>query len=94
MKMTIVIDTSDPSGLLDAQKIANLLCKKYTSAPSHSGKSAFGKIDLIKLVREYGKECHKLLEQAEEMQEEPKFSSLRFAKDFIDDRMASFTKCP
>tara|TARA_Y100000034_G_scaffold42064_1_gene51640 strand:- start:295 stop:579 length:285 start_codon:yes stop_codon:yes gene_type:complete len=94
MKMTIVIDTSDPSGLLDAQKIANLLCQKYARANSHSGKSMLSKLDLIKLVREYGKECHKLLEQAEEMQEEPKFSGLRFAKDFIDDRMASFTKCP
>jgi len=94
MKMTIVIDTSDPQGLLDTQKIANLLCKKYANIPSHSGKSAFGKIDLIKLVREYGKECHKLLEQAEEIQEQPKFSGLRFAKEFIDERMDSFAKCP
>jgi len=46
------------------------------------------------LVREYGKECHKLLEQAEEIQVQPKFSGLRFAKEFIDERMDSFTKCP
>ena len=94
MKMTIVIDTEDPSGLLDAQKIANLLCKKYANAASHAGKAMLSKIELIKLVREYGQECHKVLKEAEEMQEEPKFSGLRFAKGFIDDRMASFTKCP
>jgi hypothetical protein len=92
MKMTIVIDTSDPTGLLDAQTIANLLCKKYANVNSHAGKSMLSKIDLIKLMREYGQECHKLLEQAEEMQEEPKFSGLRFAKNFIDDRMPSFKK--
>ena len=94
MKMTIVIDTEDPSGLLDAQRIANLLCKKYARVDSHSGKAVLSKIDLIKLLREYGRECHKVLEEAEEMQEEPKFSGLRFAKNFIDARMPGFKKLP
>ena len=92
MKMTIVIDTSDPSGLLDAQKIANLLCKKYANANSDTGKSILSKLDLIKLVREYGKECQKVLEEAQEMQEEPKFSDLRFAMEFINARYDSFAK--
>ena len=91
MKMTIVLDTSDVDGLKDAHKIASMLLRKHAGY-NDIGKPIFSKIELIKLMREYGKECQVLLARAEETQEVPSFSGLRFAKQFIDSRMDGFKK--
>lgn len=91
MKMTIVLDTSDVDGLKDAHKIASMLLRKHAGY-NDIGKPIFSKIELIKLVREYGKECQSLLAESEEIGEVPSFSGLRFAKRFIDARMDGFKK--
>jgi hypothetical protein len=77
-KFTIVLDTDDPQGLRDALEIATLLNKSHqTFGPEV--KASFGKIPLIKLVRDVAK-----LVEAGKMD-----SSLRQSKGskgFVDER--------
>jgi hypothetical protein len=74
-KFTIVLDTDDPQGLRDALEIATLLNRNHqTFGPEV--KASFGKIRLIKLVRDVAK-----LVEAGKMD-----SSLRKSKGFVDER--------
>lgn len=77
-KFTIVLDTDDPQGLRDALEIATLLNKNHqTFGPEV--KASFGKISLIKLVRDVAR----LVERGKQD------SSLRDSKGFVDERWAS-----
>ncbi len=85
MKMTIVLDTTDPDGLEDAYKIARMLREKHVKyAPYAASKVSFGKIALIKFVRLYGKQCEKQLADCRISEEEPRFSGLKESKLFVD----------
>ena len=72
-RFTIVLDTDDPQGLRDALEIATLLNKNHqTFGPEVE--ASFGKVRLIKLVRDVAK-----------LVDEGKMdSSLRSTKDFVD----------
>jgi len=74
-KFTIVLDTDDPQGLRDALEIATILNKNHQAFGSEV-KASFGKIRLIKLVRDVAK-----LVEAGKMD-----SSLRQSKGFVDER--------
>ena len=85
MKMTIVLDTSDPDGLEDAYKIACMFRKKYRKRDAYAGhKAAFGKIALIKFIRSYGRWCEKHAADCRIKEEEPRFSALKECKNFVD----------
>ena len=74
-RFTIVLDTDDPQGLRDALEIATLLNKNHQTFDS-SVKAEFGKVRLIKLVRDVAK-----------LVEEGKMdTSLRHSKRFVDER--------
>lgn len=92
MKLTLVLDTSDPEGLKDAYKIAVMLAQKHTHMGHAAGKPVFNKIALIKLIRQYGSECNKMYEAAKEDEEEPRFSGLKEAKTFVEKHWESFDK--
>ena len=86
MKMTIVIDTDDPAGIRDAFKIASMFYMRYHNAreiSSYTKPLKFGKIGLIKLVREYAKESEALAITGRSHE----ISSLRRAKDFVEGHM-------
>jgi len=74
-RFTIVLDTDDPQGLRDALEIATLLNKNHqTFGPEVE--ASFGKVRLIKLVRDVAK-----------LVEEGKMdTSLRHSKRFVDER--------
>lgn len=59
MKMTIVIDSEDLSGIEAAYEIASLMKKKY-ARPHYDNyvpaKESFSKIEYIKLLRKYVRE--------------------------------------
>ena len=75
-RFTIVLDTDDPQGLRDALEIATLLNRNHQTFGSELKKASFGKIRLIKLVRDVAK-----------LVEEGKMdTSLRKSKDFVDER--------
>jgi hypothetical protein len=87
MKMTIVLDTTDPDGLEDAYKIARMLRQKHVKhAAFGSGKVSFSKIALIKFIRLYGQRCEKHLADCRisEMTEEPRLSGLKDCALFVD----------
>ena len=85
MKMTIVLDTTDPDGLEDAYKIARMLRQKHVKHAAYAAsKVSFGKIALIKFVRLYGKQCEKQLADCRIGKEEPRFSGLKESKNFVD----------
>ena len=74
-RFTIVLDTDDPQGLRDALEIATLLNKNHQTFDS-SVKAEFGKVRLIKLVRDVAK-----------LVDEGKMdTSLRHSKRFVDER--------
>ena len=79
-KFTIVLDTDDPQGLRDALEIAILLNRNHsTGYESSITQAKFGKISLIKLVRDVAK-----------LVEDGKMdSSLRDSKGFVDERWTS-----
>jgi len=75
-RFTIVLDTDDPQGLRDALEIAIILNKNHQTFVGPSVKAEFGKIALIKLVRDVAK-----------LVEEGKMdTSLRHSKRFVDER--------
>jgi hypothetical protein len=85
--MTIVLDTDDIQGLDDAYKVADMLHKRHvrgtTSVPVYGGKkAAFGKIALIKFIREFARECEAQVASADPTA--PGLSSLRNTKRFVD----------
>ena len=86
MKMTIVIDTDDPNGIRDALKIAQIMEAKYGVTPGHSRKESFGKIEFIKLLRQYMKESIKHLknEESDQVNSLDDMTNLRNAKRFAD----------
>lgn len=93
MKITIVIDTEDIQGLEDARQIANLLVEKHgRSRYASPDRSIFGKIALIKLIREYGRWCEEYGAECVTKGEEPRFSGLKECKQFIDARWKGFDK--
>ena len=96
MKMTLVLDTDDPQGLDDAYKIALLLHKKHvrtTFDPAFAGKrAAFGKIALIKFIREFARECEAQVASTKITGEDPALSTLRNTKRFVDARWDGLTK--
>jgi hypothetical protein len=74
-RFTIVLDTDDPQGLRDALEIATILNKNHQTFDS-SVKAEFGKVRLIKLVRDVAK-----------LVDEGKMdTSLRHSKRFVDER--------
>jgi hypothetical protein len=88
MKMTIVLDTDDPQGLIDAYKIASFILDKHTH--NHmSPKVRLGRIHLIKFLRQFAKECEdrKRDPDPDERVEDP--SSLRVCKEFVDRKWES-----
>jgi hypothetical protein len=56
MKMTIVIDTDDVSGLNDAHKIVSLMRDKYAPAFRYGSKISFTKVEFIKMLRTFAKD--------------------------------------
>ncbi len=90
MKMTIVLDTDDSKGLDDAYKIALMLHKRHVRGPydgqTTGKKAAFGKIALIKFIREFARECEEKLKDSAITEEAPALSSLRNTKRFVDAR--------
>ena len=57
MKTVVVFDTEDPKGMEATYKIVDHLSKAYLDRRlSRDRKVSFGKIKLIKLLREYGRE--------------------------------------
>mgnify|MGYP001378066813 CR=1 FL=1 len=85
MKMTIVIDTDDPNGIEDALKIAQIMDSKYGGRP-HFRKESFGKIEFIKLLRQYMKESIRHLkdEESDQVNDLDDMTNLRNAKRFAD----------
>ena len=80
MKLTIVVDTDDANGIQDSLKIVSHFANKHL----YRGSAPFGvkyeKIAFIKMLRHYGKEVTKALENGEDQH------SLRFAKFYADER--------
>ena len=75
-RFTIVLDTDDPQGLRDALEIAILLNKNHQTFFGPEVKASFGKVRLIKLVRDVAK-----------LVDEGKMdTSLRHSKKFVDER--------
>tara|TARA_B100000886_G_scaffold147620_1_gene100354 strand:+ start:2377 stop:2655 length:279 start_codon:yes stop_codon:yes gene_type:complete len=85
MKMTIVIDTDDPIGISDALKIVQIMDNKYGSQP-HYRKESFGKIEFIKIIRQFMKESIKHLndEESNQVKNIDDMTNLRNAKRFAD----------
>ena len=94
MKITIVLDTEDREGLINARKIANLLYKKYVDDQTQYQQATFGKIALIKFVREHSYQCEKILADSEIdlAAAQFKLSSLRAVKEFVDQRWDDLAK--
>jgi hypothetical protein len=92
MKLTIVLDTDDPDGMKDAYKIAVMLLQKHVGLKNNAGKPVFNKIQLIKLIRQYGSECNRMAQVAKEAETAPGFGSLRAAKVFVEKHWNSFDK--
>jgi hypothetical protein len=79
MKVTLVVDTEDMEGIADTLKIANHFYRKYGRSEHMPGrKVTYGKINLIKMLREYSRLCVEAHEQGEDPH------SLRFAKEFAE----------
>ena len=77
MKMTIVIDTTDPEGVKDAYKVASRFYKKHHN--SSYGKTApFSTIAYIKMLRPLAREALK----AQDAGDDP--TGLRFTKHYAD----------
>jgi hypothetical protein len=77
MKMTIVIDTTDPEGVKDAYKVASMFYKKHHNS-SYGKTATFSKIAYIKMLRAFAREALK----AEAAGEDP--TGLRFTKHYAD----------
>ena len=94
MKITIVLDTEDREGLINARKIADLLYKKYVDDQTQYQQATFGKIALIKFVREHSYQCEKILADSEIDLADAQFklSSLRAVKEFVDQRWDDLAK--
>ncbi len=93
MKMTLVLDTDDPTGLEDALTVARLLVRRHCVTSSYSpDKALFSRIELIKFVREYGEWCGQHAAQCELDKVEPKFSGLKECKVFVDRRWQNLNK--
>ncbi len=79
-KFTIVLDTEDPQGLRDALEIAIILNKNHrTDFESSFSKVKFGKVALIKMVRDVARR----VEQGKQS------ASLRDSKDFVEELWTS-----
>ncbi len=79
MKLTIVIDTDDPDGILDSLKIVKHFARKYRG---HTGRGAgvtFSKIPFIKMLRKFAKHA----KEAEELGIDS--AGLRFTKEWADE---------
>ena len=75
-RFTIVLDTDDPQGLRDALEIATILNKNHLTFVGPRVRASFGKVGLIKLVRDVAK-----------LVDEGKMdTSLRQSKKFVDER--------
>jgi|TARA_R110000787_G_scaffold73141_2_gene162928 hypothetical protein len=84
MKMTIVIDTTDPDGIEDAHKIVSIMRAKHSYAPHSSTSVTFqGKIEFIKMLRRFGNEAIDQYKNEETFKLES-IASLRFTKSFAD----------
>ena len=94
MKITIVLDTEDREGLTNARKIADLLYKKYVDDQVSFAKATFGKIALIKFVREHSYDCERIIadSQPDLPADQFKLSGLRAVKNFVDQRWDDLDK--
>tara|TARA_Y100000310_G_scaffold339405_1_gene431951 strand:- start:841 stop:1134 length:294 start_codon:yes stop_codon:yes gene_type:complete len=87
LKITIVLDTEDREGLTNARKIADLLYKKYVDDQGIDlRKATFGKIALIKFIREHSYDCERIIadSQLDLPADQFKLSGLRAVKNFVD----------
>ena len=95
MKITIVLDTEDREGLTNARTIADLLYKKYVDDQTHAYQQAtFGKIALIKFVREHSYDCERIIadSQPDLPADQFKLSGLSAVKNFVDQRWDDLAK--
>jgi len=84
MKMTIVIDSDDISGIEDAYKMVRIVYDKYVrSDVSPYNNRSFGKIEYIKKLRRFASEAIDKYENDEDF-ELKSMSSLRFTKQYAD----------
>ena len=85
MKMTIVIDSTDREGIDDALKMVRIMHDKYSSNGTYH-KESFGKIEFIKLLRQYMRESieHMKNEDSGQVQNIDDLPNLRNAKLFAD----------
>ena len=85
MKMTIVIDSEDREGIIDALKMVRIMHEKYSGNATYH-KESFGKIEFIKLLRKFMRESVAHLENEEDGQvkDVKDLPNLRNAKRFAD----------
>jgi hypothetical protein len=80
MKMVIVFDTEDPSGMENTIKIVDHLAAQYTGRSlKQANRRAFGKIEFIKALRNFAYSA------AKEEELDGTGYSLRFAKRFAEE---------
>jgi len=79
MKMTIVIDTDDSTGIRDAYKIVAHFHKRVDTGSLSGREVRYGKIGLIKMLRAFARQC-KLAEAHDDDS-----TSLKFSKLFADE---------
>ena len=83
--MTIVIDSEDREGIIDALKMVRIMHEKYSGNATYH-KESFGKIEFIKLLRKFMRESVAHLENEEDGQvkDVKDLPNLRNAKRFAD----------
>jgi len=90
MKMTIVIDTDDSTGIRDAYKIVAHFHKRVDTGSLSGREVRYGKIGLIKMLRAFARQC-KLADRAFARQcklaeaRDDDSTSLKFSKLFADE---------
>ena len=57
MKMTIVIDSEDTKGIQAALAMTRLMHDKYVGTTTASHKESFGKIEFIKMLKDFNAFC-------------------------------------
>jgi len=88
MKMTIVIDSEDISGIEAALSIAKVMHTKYVKSPHlyTPHKESFGKIEFIKSLRKFMRESVNILQDPDDdaIKSVDDLPNLRNAKIFAD----------
>lgn len=90
MKMTLVIDTDDIEGIRAACKMTNTIFEQYCSRNIYYSQERtvkYGKIKLIKVIRNYIKDMNRALESPDRewVQSVDDFLALRNVKRYVDE---------